>query len=76
MVHDGRAFATFGCEGNGWGQGGGLPWTCEAINMLIRVCGAKDLIDCQGKLIRITREDQMIKSLVHIVDDSIRLDVR
>ena len=77
-AHDGRAFASFCCEGNGWGQGGCLPWDRESIDTLIRVCGVADLLACKGSLLRIEREAShsgQIKALVHILDDSIRLDL-
>lgn len=82
-VHEGRWFMTIGTEGS-HGQDAlidiynvGMP-APQWINEFIRVCGATDLLGCQGCYVRVVRPDvgglgRPIIALVHITDDSQRV---
>jgi hypothetical protein len=56
--HDGRGFFTIMFAGDSWGQGiQNQPLHPEFIDNFIAACGASDLFDCVGKLVRVGRRE-------------------
>ncbi len=72
-AHDGRGFFTIGFEFDGSAQAANIQWGRESmamINGIIRVCGARDLLDCKGKYVRVLRNGGRsfpIIGITHIV---------
>ena len=71
--HDWRGFFTIMFGSNGWGQGCCPPFTPEFIDKFIEVCGADNLFDCKGALVRVIWSSDAptgpIMGVRHIVND-------
>jgi hypothetical protein len=71
-AHDGRDFFTICFEGRWGGQHAiNVPWTREVINGFIAACGARDLLACLCKPVRVLWSEKRgpIIGVTHIIKD-------
>jgi hypothetical protein len=54
-AHDGRGFFTISFDGEGWCQSASPLFTRDAVDQIIAVAGAADLLRCIGRIVRVGR---------------------